>query len=75
MVSTEFPFLLDVGVILLASQLSSELFRRMKLPGLLGAIFAGVLIGPNIFGVVSNTQTVNAIALFGALLVLFVIGL
>jgi Kef-type K+ transport system membrane component KefB len=74
-VSTEFIFLLDVGVILLASQLSSELFRRMKLPGLLGAIFAGVLIGPNVFGVVSSTQTVNTIALLGALLVLFVIGL
>ncbi len=75
MVSTEFLFLLDVGIILLASQLSSELFRRMKLPGLLGAIFAGVLIGPNVFGVVSNTQIVNTIALSGALLVLFVIGL
>lgn len=75
MVSNEFIFLLDIGLILLASQLSSEVFRRIKLPGLLGAIFAGVLIGPNVFALVSNTQLVNTMALFGSLLVLFVIGL
>ena len=39
-----------LAIVLLATKLCGLLFRRMKLPEVLGFIIAGILIGPAIFG-------------------------
>lgn len=58
---------LAVGIILL--------FRRMKMPGVLGFIIAGMLAGPHMLGWVDKTETVNMLAEFGMVFLLFVIGM
>ncbi len=58
---------LAVGIILL--------FRRLKMPGVLGFIIAGMIAGPHMLGWVDKAETVNALAEFGMVFLLFVIGM
>lgn len=58
---------LAVGIILL--------FRRLKMPGVLGFIIAGMLAGPHMLGWVDETERVNELAEFGMIFLLFVIGM
>src|SRR5699024_6160392 len=39
-----------IAIILLATKLCGLLFRKLKLPEVLGFIIAGILIGPAVFG-------------------------
>ena len=43
-------YVIIIAVILLATKLCGLLFRRLRLPEVLGFIIAGILIGPAIFG-------------------------
>lgn len=58
---------LAVGIILL--------FRRLKMPGVLGFILAGMIAGPHMLGWVGNVDRVNELAEFGMIFLLFVIGM
>ena len=66
----------EIGLLIVVSSLASELFKRAKLPGLIGAILVGVFIGgPRGLGVVTNLDVVNLLALLGSVVILFMIGL
>lgn len=43
-------FLIIVSIILIASRLLGELFRRYKQPAVIGEILAGVILGPSLLG-------------------------
>lgn len=44
--------LIQLGVMLLAARLFAELARRLKQPAVVGEIFAGILLGPTIMGMI-----------------------
>lgn len=51
-------------------------FERLKLPGLLGLLLAGVVLGPNAFGVLeSESETMKLLSDIGLVYLLFVCGL
>ncbi|HEY0977371.1 MAG TPA: cation:proton antiporter [Flavobacteriales bacterium] len=58
---------LAIGIILL--------FRRFKLPAVLGFIIAGMLAGPHAMGWVDSVRNVEILAEFGVVFLLFVIGM
>ncbi len=58
---------LAVGIILL--------FRRFRMPGVLGFIIAGMVAGPHMLGWVDEVHRVNELAEFGMVFLLFVIGM
>src|SRR4249919_1555173 len=62
-------------IFLLAAVLAVPLFKRMGLSAVLGYLFAGVLMGPYGFRVVSDPQAVLHFSEFGVVMMLFVIGL
>ncbi|MCK5850231.1 MAG: cation:proton antiporter [Kiritimatiellae bacterium] len=45
--------MIQLGVIILAAKLGNILFERLKLPGVLGELSAGILIGPYLLGSIS----------------------
>lgn len=47
--------LTSLAIVFIMGLLFSRLFQRMKLPGLIGMIFAGILIGSNVFGLVDDS--------------------
>lgn len=58
------------------SSLASELFKRARLPGLIGAIIVGLFIGgPGGLGLVTDLTVVNVLAVLGSVLILFMVGL
>lgn len=46
-------FLISISVMLLFARLFGELFIRIKMPPIIGEIFAGIILGPTILGMLS----------------------
>jgi CPA2 family monovalent cation:H+ antiporter-2 len=65
----------DLAVIFAGSLLVILVFYRFKLPALPGFIVAGILLGPNALGLVSDPQDVEGLAEVGVILLLFTIGI
>ncbi|MDH4122475.1 MAG: cation:proton antiporter [Thermoplasmata archaeon] len=70
----------QITMILAVAILSSFLFVRMHLPKIIGQIVLGIIIGPSILGIISLPEegTVGIVTLlagFGAIIMLFMIGL
>ncbi|HET7300731.1 MAG TPA: monovalent cation:proton antiporter-2 (CPA2) family protein [Oleiagrimonas sp.] len=68
-------FLQSAVVFLLATVLAVPLARRLKLGAVMGYLIAGVVIGPQVLGLIHDTERVTQISEFGVVLMLFVIGL
>ncbi len=63
------------AVYLGAAVVAVPLFKRLNLGSVLGYLVAGVLIGPQALGLISDEKAALEIAEFGVVLLLFVIGL
>lgn len=62
-------------VFLFAAVLTVPLAKRLQLGSVLGYLFAGVLIGPQVLGLIGDPQSVAHISELGVVLLLFIIGL
>ncbi|MBD8753850.1 monovalent cation:proton antiporter-2 (CPA2) family protein [Pseudomonas coleopterorum] len=62
-------------VFLLAAVIAVPLAKRLQLGAVLGYLFAGVVIGPQVLGWVGDPQSVSHISELGVVLLLFIIGL
>jgi glutathione-regulated potassium-efflux system protein KefB len=62
-------------VFLLATVIAVPLTKRFRLGAVLGYLLAGVVIGPQVLGLISDTEGVATVSEFGVVLMLFVIGL
>ena len=65
----------DLAVIFAGSLLVILGFYRLRLPALPGFIVAGILLGPNALGLVSDPKDVEGLAEVGVILLLFTIGI
>src|SRR6185437_14158551 len=70
-----FGYLALAVVLLAAAVISVPLARRIKLSAIIAYLIAGVIIGPYGLGVFSTPETVLAVAEFGVVMLLFLIGL
>ncbi|WP_109123554.1 monovalent cation:proton antiporter-2 (CPA2) family protein [Dyella sp. C11] len=68
-------FLETALVFLVATVIAVPLTKRFRLGSVLGYLLAGIVIGPQELGLVSDTSGVATISEFGIVLMLFVIGL
>jgi Kef-type K+ transport system membrane component KefB len=67
--------LLELFAIFVTAKVVGEVFERISLPGVLGEILAGVLVGPYALHVVNPSDTIYSVAEIGAIFVLFSAGL
>lgn len=73
--------LIGVAVILVAAKIGGEIFERLKQPGVLGELCAGVVIGNLVlFGYtraepLKTNETIAALAELGVIILLFEVGL
>lgn len=51
------------------------MMKRIHLPQVVGALIAGVLLGPAVFGLVEPNETLSALAEIGVILLLFTAGM
>jgi CPA2 family monovalent cation:H+ antiporter-2 len=73
--SSEIPFLKEIVLILGLSVLVIYVFRKIKLPAILGFLATGILFGPNALGLASRGQEIEMLSEIGVILLLFIIGL
>jgi len=63
------------ALILFIILLSPILLRRIKIPGIIGLILSGVLIGPHGLGLLERSSAVDLFSTIGLLYIMFVAGL
>lgn len=68
-------FFLTLFLILITARILGELFTRVGIPSVLGEVFAGVLLGSSILGVVEPNYVLKVLAEIGIILLLFEVGL
>ena len=52
----DFSFLLTVAIIILSTKFLGEASEKVHMPQVVGALIAGVILGPSVLGVVSETD-------------------
>jgi Kef-type K+ transport system membrane component KefB/nucleotide-binding universal stress UspA family protein len=62
-------------VLLLLVLIGPMMATKLRLPGLVGLIVAGMVVGPNVLGIVSGTVLINALGFVGLLYLMFQGGL
>ena len=70
-----YRYLLDLALILLSTKVLSLVTRRFKLPQVVGALLAGLVLGPAIFNVINETDFITRLAELGVIVLLFTGGL
>jgi len=75
MAQTPEDLLLELFAIFVAAKVLGELFERFHVPGVLGEIAAGVILGPFALGLVHTSDTLHSMGEMGAIFVLFSAGL
>ncbi len=69
------PILTDIVILFVLSIGVNILCARIRLPSTVGFLLTGILCGPSLLGVVSDTQSIDVVAEIGVALLLFTIGM
>ncbi len=70
-----YGFLVSIAIIILSTKLLGDLTKKVSMPQVVGALLAGVLIGPTGFGIIANTDFIACTAEIGVILLMFLAGL
>lgn len=68
-------FLLELAFILLSTKLLGLLTKRVKMPQVVGALMAGIVLGPACLGLVQETDFIKQMADLGVIILMFSAGL
>lgn len=68
-------FFLHLVIILISARIFGEIAVRLNAPSVIGELFAGVVIGPSLFGWVEPVEAIRLLAEIGIILLLFKVGL
>ncbi|MDH3343307.1 MAG: cation:proton antiporter [Gammaproteobacteria bacterium] len=68
-------FFLHLAIILISARIFAEIAARLNAPSVIGELFAGVVIGPSLFGWVEPSEAIKLLAEIGIILLLFKVGL
>ncbi|GGI09959.1 cation:proton antiporter [Gottfriedia solisilvae] len=65
----------QLAIILIASKLAGDVSTKFGQPAVLGKLLVGILIGPAVLGLVTETDTLHQISEIGVILLMFIAGL
>ncbi len=68
-------FLYDVLIFLLAAVVVVPVFQRLRTSPVLGYLAAGIIVGPHGLAIIRDSESAHALAEFGVVFLLFMIGL
>lgn len=71
----DYSFLLIVAIILLSTKIFGLVSEKVHMPQVVGALLAGVILGPSVLGVLTETDFVAKTAEMGVILLMFLAGL
>lgn len=65
----------ELAIILLASKVAGDISAKLGQPSVLGKLLIGIVLGPTVLGVVTNTEILQEISQIGVILLMFIAGL
>lgn len=71
----DYQYLFDLALILLSTKLFGLLTRRFNMPQVVGALLAGVILGPAVLGVMGETAFIKEVAEIGVIVLMFCAGM
>ena len=70
-----YGFFLDLAIILLSTKLFGLFTRRLQMPQVVGALLAGLLLGPTFLNILHETDFIAKMAELGVILLMFTAGM
>lgn len=70
-----YKFLLDLALILLSTKALGILSKKFNLPQVVGALLAGILLGPALLNILHETDFIHSLAELGVIILMFTAGL
>ncbi|WP_300261346.1 cation:proton antiporter [Clostridium sp.] len=70
-----YEFLFDLALILISTKLLGLITKKFKMPQVVGALLAGVILGPAVLNVLSETEFIQNLAELGVIVLMFTAGL
>ena len=71
----EYSYILFIALILLSTKILGLVTKKMKLPQVVGALLAGVILGPAVLNVVKETEFISELSEIGVIVLMFTAGL
>jgi len=70
-----YGFLFDLALILLSTKLLGLLTKKVRLPQVVGALLAGLILGPSMFNILHETEFIMQLAELGVIILMFTAGI
>lgn len=70
-----YEFLFDLALILITTKLFGLITKKVRMPQVVGALVAGVILGPAVLNVLSETEFIQKLAELGVIVLMFTAGL
>ncbi|HII4515412.1 cation:proton antiporter [Clostridium perfringens] len=70
-----YEFLFDLALILISTKLFGLITKKVRMPQVVGALVAGVILGPAVLNVLSETEFIQKLAELGVIVLMFTAGL
>ncbi|MBO3424316.1 cation:proton antiporter [Clostridium perfringens] len=70
-----YEFLFDLALILISIKLFGLITKKVRMPQVVGALVAGVILGPAVLNVLSETEFIQKLAELGVIVLMFTAGL
>ncbi|WP_447407417.1 cation:proton antiporter [Clostridium perfringens] len=70
-----YEFLFDLALILISTKLFGLITKKIRMPQVVGALVAGVVLGPAFLNVLSETEFIQNLAELGVIVLMFTAGL
>ncbi len=71
----EYNYILFLAIILLSTKILGLVTKKLKLPQVVGALCAGVILGPAVLNVVGETEFISDLSELGVIVLMFTAGL
>ena len=68
-------YLFDIALILLSTKVLGIVTKKFQMPQVVGALLAGLVLGPAVFNVITETDFIKQIAELGVIVIMFTAGL
>ncbi|MGH4051144.1 MAG: cation:proton antiporter [Clostridium sp.] len=68
-------FLLDLAIILMSTKVLGLLTKKIQMPQVIGALIAGLILGPTLLNIVHETAFIDKMAELGVIGLMFIAGL
>ena len=70
-----YRYLFDIALILLSTKALGIVTKKFQMPQVVGALLAGLILGPAVFNIITETDFIKQIAELGVIVIMFTAGL